>query len=245
MLTHSKTERQAFMFAAHPLCDASGNTFPELDPISYTGTPQNYVIKLIPTIEYVVAILARYLDPSGQYLIAHEISELSHEETDGHHYHVIADMSVQKYHSFAKYLFKDKWNLNGRATKNRARQYGKIKIVRDWSKMFSYTMKDDNFITNFTARDLKLLQEQAFKKPEEDEDTKIFNLLLSMIEGRMSIETPVGIADFVLGYYMKHYPTRNPSRTMIHRLALRYFLHSEKDLGMCKLLLFAPNMAFS
>jgi len=85
------------------------------------------------------------------------------------HFHFLVEMSDKEYHSFSKRVFKDKYQLRGRATKGAPRQYGKERKIRDIQKVARYTCKDKNVETNMTEAELEDILGQ---KLEECENTK-------------------------------------------------------------------------
>lgn len=102
----------------------------------------------------------------GTYIIAREIANGAHEETQGEHFHFVVEMSTTDYHKYAKRIFKDKYKLRGQASKGKPRQYGKVKQIENIEKMKAYVMKDDNYTTNMKVEEIKKLTEIAFKKDE-------------------------------------------------------------------------------
>ena len=91
------------------------------------------------------------------------------EDAGYEHIHFLVEMSDKDYHSFSKRVFKDKYQLRGRATKGAPRQYGKEKKIRDIQKVARYTCKDKNVITNIDEAELEDILGQ---KLEECENTK-------------------------------------------------------------------------
>ena len=91
------------------------------------------------------------------------------EKSEYEHFHFLVEMSDTQYHAFSKRVFKDKYQLRGRATKGAPRQYGKEKKIRDIQKVARYTCKDKNVETNITEAELEDILGQ---KLEECENTK-------------------------------------------------------------------------
>jgi len=56
--------------------------------------------------------------------------------------HFLVDMSDKDYQAFAKRVFIDKYKLRGRATKDKPRQYGKVKKINSIKKALAYTIKE-------------------------------------------------------------------------------------------------------
>jgi len=111
-------------------------------------------------IDYVEETLKNY--DIGLYLIGME-------KTDYEHLHFIVEMEEKDYHKFSKRVFKDKFNLRGRATQGAPRQYGKIKKIEDIEKAKAYTVKDGNVRTNMKQEELQKYLDKSFKKVEKQE----------------------------------------------------------------------------
>ncbi len=113
-----------------------------------------------PTTEY------QYLEETlqeyeiGQYLIGHETSPYQH-------YHFLVEMTTDDYHLFAERVFRKKYKLRGRATKDNPRQYGKIKHIDTLENLKSYTIKDGNYRSNMPEQDVKKIFEKSYQKQEK------------------------------------------------------------------------------
>lgn len=88
-----------------------------------------------------------------EYDVGHYIIAFEHKNYD--HFHFYCQLSEIHYHRFAKRVFKDKFNLRGKAKDGNPRQYGKVKQVENHEKMMSYTLKDGEYKTNMTPEQLK------------------------------------------------------------------------------------------
>lgn len=106
---------------------------------------------------------------SGKYTIAFETSSTSHSETEGKHIHVLAEMSDKQYRALILKLKYLQVPLQGRATSQQARSYGKVKLIKDHLKMLAYTIKAGNYMTNEPSD----LIEQASAISYEKEDPLI------------------------------------------------------------------------
>lgn len=95
------------------------------------------------------------------------------ETCEYEHYHFLVEMSDKNYHAFAKRVFKDKYQLRGRAISGAPRQYGKVSHIRDIQKIARYTCKDKNIITNIGEEELEAILGQ---KLEECENTKTLSM---------------------------------------------------------------------
>lgn len=88
--------------------------------------------------------LKLYLGDDPRYLIGMEVSKDSHATTNGEHMHIICDMDEPVYDRFRKTILVKKYQLRGQARNGQPRQYGKIRCIRDETKMLQYTVKDQN-----------------------------------------------------------------------------------------------------
>lgn len=92
----------------------------------------------------------------GGYIIAHEDSPHSH-------YHMIFQGTDAIYNAYSKRLI-EKYNLRGKAGKDKARQYGRISKIKDLEKLKSYTVKEGNIKTNLSEEEISGIIEKSFKK---------------------------------------------------------------------------------
>lgn len=118
----------------------------------------------------------------GEYIIGAEITP----KTGIHHFHFIVEMSTGEYHKYAKRVFKDKFNLRGRATKGAPRQYGKIKEIEDLERACAYTIKDGNIRTNMPQERIQHLAELAYEKKADD----IMDRLIEYVDDNLMQEWP-------------------------------------------------------
>lgn len=96
----------------------------------------------------------------AQYVIAHESEPYSH-------YHFLAQMSNADYIKFRKSIFIDKYKLQGQARNGKPRQYGKVKVIKDFDKMLSYTLKDNSFRTNMDEEQISDALDKSFKQEKQ------------------------------------------------------------------------------
>ncbi len=99
-----------------------------------------------------------------EYLIGMEKSN-----TVGEHMHFICCVNSETwYHKWSKRIFKDKYKLKGKAYKidgiGYPRQYGKLKEIKDFEKMGSYTVKDGKIRTNMSQNVIDNFVEKSHKK---------------------------------------------------------------------------------
>lgn len=94
----------------------------------------------------------------GKYLIGHE-------KEPYHHYHIAFEGTDKMYNAFAKRLI-EKYELRGKATKGKSRQYGRLKKIEDIEKLLVYSCKDGNVRGNFTQEEIEKFVEKSFKKDD-------------------------------------------------------------------------------
>lgn len=115
----------------------------------------------------VIDSLEKYLDPLAPYLVALETSSNSHQDTSGEHYHFCCSMNSLQYDAFRKTIFVKKYGLNGQARNGKARQYGKVRNIRDETKMLTYTVKDKNiYYKNYDLSFIQEILQNSFPKIE-------------------------------------------------------------------------------
>lgn len=88
------------------------------------------------------------------------------------HMHFCIDMSDKEYRNFANQVFRQKYNLRGRASNGKSRQYGKIKEIRDLELLLAYMLKDGieyhkNVWTTMDKNMLEKLYEEKSRVKEE------------------------------------------------------------------------------
>ncbi len=101
----------------------------------------------------------------GYYLLSKEIANDAHWLTKGEHYHVVAQMTNDDWHSLSSAI-KNKYKLNGKAVDGVGRQYGKVKCINDVEKMITYCMKDKDYETNLPSEEVIRLEDKSFKPPD-------------------------------------------------------------------------------
>lgn len=73
------------------------------------------------------------------------------------HIHVLAETDSGQYQAFIAKL-KKQYKLSGRATKGNRKQYGKVKVIKDFNNMFSYTIKSGDY--HYRGYDQDYVQER-------------------------------------------------------------------------------------
>jgi len=170
-------------------------------------------------IDYVEETLKNY--DIGLYLIGLE-------KTDYEHLHFLVEMEDKDYHKFSKRVFKDKFNLRGRATKGAPRQYGKIKNIEDIEKAKAYTVKDGNVRTNMKDEDLQKYLDKSFKKVEKQEflDECVEELEKRYIEAQTTLYGPPEYAE---GGSFSHYKLRMLTITIFREKGLKTISRSRVE----------------
>jgi len=145
-------------------------------------------------IDYVEETLNNY--DVGQYLIGLEGNN-SPVQGCYEHMHFLVEMDEKDYHKFSKRVFKDKFNLRGRATKGAPRQYGKIKHIDDVENAKTYTVKDGNVRTNMKQEELQKYIEKSYEKVEKQEflDEIVEELEKRYIESQTTLYGPPEFAE--------------------------------------------------
>lgn len=109
-----------------------------------------------------------YLDLSAAYIVAKETVKDKHQETNGEHFHVAAEMSDKQYDSYRNTILKKKYQLRGKACNGLPRQYGVVKNVRDETKFLGYTVKHKNIeYRNISLDEIKQHISNSYVKEEK------------------------------------------------------------------------------
>lgn len=133
----------------------------------------------------------------GGYIIGAEVSQGTHKETNGEHFHFLVEMTDTDYHKFSKRVFKDKYKLTGRATSGHPRQYGKVSKIEKLERMKAYTVKDGNFRTNLKDDEVKKITEISFKKEEKQTSREEIIADLNKVELKEWFQEDYGINDYL------------------------------------------------
>lgn len=165
--------------------------------------------------------LVKYLIEDSEYIIAMETSTTSHKETNGEHFHVAVEMEEKSYDCFRKSILVNHYKLRGRATKDKPRQYGKVKEVRDFEKFMSYTVKDKNLVHN--VKDLDKLQRYMDKSFKREEKSSFMDDCLEYIASKNPPVLEYDSNHIALGVY-----TTGSNLEAIEQLALGYYIREGK-----------------
>lgn len=152
----------------------------------------------------------------GGYLIGAETSSTGVE-----HYHFLVEMTMDDYHLFSERVFRKKYKLRGRASKGQARQYGKLKEIRDFERLKAYTLKEGNTRTNLSDEDLSHAREISFSKTQKiDLREKMINSLKNSNIGDMRKQAIQILADIGGNF--------RPTRSAIDGLVIEYYTRNKK-----------------
>jgi hypothetical protein len=104
------------------------------------------------------------------------------------HFHFLAKITEKQYYNFCKRVFKDKYNLRGRAINDKPRQYGKVTKIKDLSKMMAYTLKDKNYITNMTQEEIEAILKSKIedvKNTKNSESREIKEKMIKYVDNKL------------------------------------------------------------
>lgn len=127
----------------------------------------------LPEIEYdtLEEILLTY--DIGHYLIGFEKTP---DQTQKEHFHLLFEGTDQIYNAFSKKIV-EKYGLRGKGRGNK--KYGRVKNIRDFEKMCSYTLKEGNYRGNFPEEDIQRWYDDSFSKLEKTATRKKILTVLS------------------------------------------------------------------
>lgn len=117
--------------------------------------------------QYIKDQILTHKKPDGHYLLAKEISEESHDDVGGEHFHIMVQMDDAGYHKMAKNI-QLKYKLRGRAMNGKPRQYGKVKKVDKVHEAISYTGKDGIWESDLPTDLLTELHNKSYQKNQKD-----------------------------------------------------------------------------
>lgn len=117
----------------------------------------------IKDISNVVSTLLEY-SSVGNYIVCCET-------TPYEHIHFLVEMNEKDYNAYAKRVFIKQYKLRGRALKDKPRQYGKVKEIKNMEKALSYTLKDQIKYGNhiYTNMETKIVMDYLAKSYKKEE----------------------------------------------------------------------------
>jgi hypothetical protein len=154
------------------------------------------------------------------------------------HFHFLAKITPRQYHNFACKNFVKKYKLKGRATKSNPRQYGKVKEIKDISKMMTYTMKDKNYVTNMSTEEIETIIKMKIDDVEntknemngeiKDKMIKYVNEKINnYITNKKYIDSRKVIRMAIIDFMIERKATI--IRTTIERYYFYYIAHTDND----------------
>lgn len=178
--------------------------------------------------------LESYIDASSGYIIGMETSTDTHSEFEGQHLHICADMSEKQYDSFRKTYLVKKLGLSGQASKGRSRQYGKVRNIRDETKMLQYTVKDQNiYYRNYDLKIIQQLIQDSFrKKDKKDFITELMEYLQTCMFYSVMEPDKLEIHQIeitIIKYYMLQRVMKPLSKSQIKSLTTKYLMYFHKN----------------
>ena len=123
----------------------------------------------------VLDMMDDYLLEDTNYIIARETEPYCH-------YHCVIDWSEKTYNAFVAKVLRKQLNLRGRATKDGARQYGRVLGIKKLDKMIAYTLKQGVYTSNISDEELQPYKEMSFTKKTGDKDREIREGLLEFTD---------------------------------------------------------------
>ncbi len=186
--------------------------------------------------------LRDYIDPSASYIIGMEIAKDAHQDTSGHHLHICVDMDELKYDRFRKSILVNKYRLAGQAKLGRPRQYGRIRKLRDVTKILCYTVKDTNIVyRGYTLEAIQELIDKSYPRPErtdipteilkELEDPKKYCISDWEDDEGYLLRSPIynfsvrNLEEKIIQIYIRRKYDRLLTKSLVRHIALKYMVH--------------------
>ena len=199
---------------------------------------------------------------SQKYTIAFETSKTAHQAVNGQHIHVLVQWTDKQYKAFIEKLKKiETLVINGRATQDNPRTYGKVKEIKDFKRMLAYTIKGKDFIS---TEETDLIEEcKGLSFIKEDDIKSLRPIIFSFINQNIvwkhkpTIESqtewwypkdnspeqynPLGsLKYYIIKYYQDNPQHKMPTPSSVRYLA-QYYCFYELKMPPCQLL----NIFFS
>lgn len=178
----------------------------------------------------------KYIDASACYILSMETATNSHALHQGQHIHICADMSIKQYDRFRKTYLVKTLKLSGQARDGHGLQYGKIRNIRDETRLAQYTVKDTNiYYRNYDLETIQQLILNSFKKKDKkDFITELMEHLLTLTFNR---EDPNGLLRLeiieieiaIIKYYIAQKINKPISKSQIKSLTTRYLMYFHKN----------------
>lgn len=152
----------------------------------------------------------------AEYLIAWETSPKGVE----HIHYILKDEDGEELHrKMVQNVFRNKLKLRGKAGKNKARQYGRIKEIEDLNKLFAYTVKDKN--CDYKINDMNVIKkalQESYKK--SDDYGRLLAIMDEYIKDKETIQRNA-LGKFYVQEYFKIF-AKVPTRNMIINMIVKY-----------------------
>lgn len=201
----------------------------------YFAIPHSYQSQVLKTLEPLF---------NSYYLITQEVSTTSHKDTSGEHYHVMFIGNDIQYRKCITNL-KKFYSLSGQARDGHARQYGKVRDLRDPFRMGAYILKQSMFQhTNFPSEIISRLEEASFEKPtinsnsERDEIMEYLDQHIDLdkptevtqLINHSYYETPRQVKIAIIDYHVQHPEIKFLTTHRLKYLCQYYLMYHRKIL---------------
>lgn len=174
-------------------------------------------------------------DASASYLIALETSKNTHLETQGQHIHICINSTTFNYDTFRNTILKNKYSLQGQARNGIGRQYGKIKDVRDETKLLTYCCKEANNNIYFKNIDLKTIQEYITNSFKKESHLSLFEKLMEHLTNIPYTNTTVdyycyyaALEDATIDYYIDNNVGKSLTKNHMRSLVTSFLMYHSK-----------------
>ena len=178
-------------------------------------------------VEEYINHLDKYLDPSAALIVAKEVANKVHKDTNGEHIHVAAEMDKKTYNKFHNNIHTEQMKLRKKAIKDGGgKQVGRVKDVRDDMRMLAYTVKDENII--YRNIDLKTIQEYievSFPKKEDWDNDLIQHIIMNQVNDLNLRE----LENHILDFYIESKSKPNLTSSKLKQIMLRYYMYHAKQ----------------
>lgn len=155
------------------------------------------------------------------------------------HLHYLVKMTDHEYRNYANSVFRQKYKLRGRAIEGLARQYGKIREIKDLERLKAYMLKDGieyniNVWTSLDKNDLKKLYDSvSFEKKIKEPHKKFVEYLKNHdVSERRSfgqLQQYIVTVEKLATIWLKEIKTRLPRRDSLLYYAYQAMILSEKE----------------
>lgn len=149
----------------------------------------------------------------GYYLIGFEKTP---DKNKKEHFHLLFEGTDQIYNAFSKKIV-EKYELRGKGRGNK--KYGRVKNIRDFEKMCSYTVKEGNYRGNFPEEDIQKWYDESFSKSEKHETRDL--ILQKLSEHRY--QTPNNLRAKAIQLQADIAHNYRPTRSGIDGLVLEHY----------------------